>query len=78
MLEYIQNQSRTTTMKEKKLNDALDWIKSNLKTIIPPREELHAFIKEAAEKFNVDSDLMRRKAESSITHSIKLSEHPFR
>ena len=59
-------------MKENKaLDTGLDWIKNNLLNSPPPREELHMFVKEAAEKFNVEVDLIRRKAESSITHTIE-------
>ena len=62
-------------MKENKaLDNGLDWIKNNLLNSPPPREELHMFVKEAAEKFNVEVDLMRRKAESSITHTIELND----
>ena len=64
---------KISTMKENKaLDNGLDWIKNNLLNSPPPRGELHMFVKEAAEKFNVEVDLMRRKAESSITHTIEL------
>ena len=62
-------------MKENKaLDNGLDWIKNNLPSSPPPRKELHMFVEEAAEKFNVKVDLMRRKAESSITHTIELTD----
>lgn len=61
-------------MKEnKKLENGLTWIKNHLLNSPPPREELHMLVKEASEHFKVDVDLMRRKAESSIVHTIDLS-----
>ena len=61
-------------MKEnKKLENGLAWIEEHIQSFPPPREELHTLIKEASEQFKVDVDLMRRKAESTITHTIDLS-----
>ncbi len=62
-------------MKENKAqDDGLSWIKNNLLNSPPSREELHTLINEAAVKFNVEVDMMRRKAESSITHTIILTD----
>jgi len=62
-------------MKEnKKLEDGIAWIEEHLLNFPPPREELHMLVKEASEHFKVDVDLMRRKAESTITHTIDLSD----
>mgnify|MGYP003625893014 CR=1 len=62
-------------MKENKaLDNGLAWIKQQLRTSTPPRAELHNLVKEAATQFNVELDLMCRIAESSITHTIALTD----
>ena len=57
---------------EEALDQGLVWIMEEHDQT-PTRSELHAMVKKAARKFNVDEELMCRKAEAAIVHSIKLN-----
>ena len=57
---------------EEALDQGLVWIMEEHDQT-PTRSELHALVKKAARKFNVNEDMMCRVAESSIVHSIKLN-----
>tara|TARA_R100001463_G_scaffold15629_4_gene40759 strand:- start:271 stop:471 length:201 start_codon:yes stop_codon:yes gene_type:complete len=56
-----------------KLENGLAWIEEHIQSFPPPREELHMLVEKASKQFKVDVDLMRRKAESTITHTIDLT-----
>jgi len=58
--------------KDKALDSGLTWIKQQLQSSTPVRAELHNLVREAAAQFNVEVDLMCRRAESSIVHTIEL------
>ena len=54
---------------EEALDQGLVWIMEEHDQT-PTRSELHAMVKKAARKFNVNEDLMCRRAEAAIVHSI--------
>ena len=54
---------------EEALDQGLVWIMEEHDQT-PTRSELHAMVKKASRKFNVNEDLMCRRAEAAIVHSI--------
>lgn len=56
-----------------RLDKGLNWIQGKV-IGIPTQQELRTLINDAAILYNVETDQMRRVAESNITHSIAIVE----